>query len=52
LGRVHIGGGVPTKEVDIRLAIGIDLVVISKPTGEFGGVVQYKDDANDRYYID
>lgn len=34
---VGIGGGVPTKEVDIRLGD----VVISKPTGSFSGVVQY-----------
>ncbi|KAN0078645.1 Pfs, NACHT and WD domain protein [Elaphomyces granulatus] len=34
---VGIGGGVPTKESDIRLGD----VVISKPTGDFGGVVQY-----------
>ena len=34
---VGIGGGVPTKEVDIRLGD----VVVSKPTGSFGGVVQY-----------
>src|SRR5467141_5086548 len=34
---VGIGGGVPTKEADIRLGD----VVVSKPTGEFGGVVQY-----------
>ncbi|KAN0083567.1 hypothetical protein V8E54_002655 [Elaphomyces granulatus] len=34
---VGIGGGVPTKEADIRLGD----VVVSKPTGDFGGVVQY-----------
>ena len=34
---IGIGGGVPTREVDIRLGD----VVISKPTGSFGGVVQY-----------
>jgi nucleoside phosphorylase len=34
---VGIGGGVPSKEVDIRLGD----VVVSKPTGHFGGVVQY-----------
>ena len=34
---VGIGGGAPTKEFDIRLG---DMVV-SKPTGCFGGVVQY-----------
>ncbi|KAN0073185.1 hypothetical protein V8E54_008405 [Elaphomyces granulatus] len=34
---VGIGGGVPTKEADIRLGD----VVVSKPAGDFGGVVQY-----------
>jgi nucleoside phosphorylase len=34
---VGIGGGVPGKDADIRLGD----VVVSKPTGEFGGVVQY-----------
>jgi nucleoside phosphorylase len=34
---VGIGGGVPSKEVDIRLGD----VVVSKPTGHLGGVVQY-----------
>ena len=34
---VGIGGGVPSKEADIRLGD----VVVSKPTGDFGGVVQY-----------
>ncbi|KAN0085607.1 hypothetical protein V8E54_002074 [Elaphomyces granulatus] len=34
---VGIGGGVPTKEADIRLGD----VVVSKPTKDFGGVVQY-----------
>jgi nucleoside phosphorylase len=34
---VGIGGGVPTKEADIRLGD----VVVSKPTEDFGGVVQY-----------
>src|SRR5467141_146475 len=34
---VGIGGGAPTKEADIRLGD----VVVSKPTGHFGGVVQY-----------
>ncbi|KAL2012178.1 hypothetical protein VTN00DRAFT_4896 [Thermoascus crustaceus] len=34
---VGIGGGVPSKEVDIRL----DDVVVSKPTGTISGVVQY-----------
>jgi nucleoside phosphorylase len=34
---VGIGGGVPSKDVDIRLGD----VVVSKPTGGFGGVVQY-----------
>jgi nucleoside phosphorylase len=34
---VGIGGGAPTKESDIRLGD----VVVSKPTGGFGGVVQY-----------
>ncbi|KAN0077506.1 hypothetical protein V8E54_005810 [Elaphomyces granulatus] len=34
---VGIGGGAPTKEADIRLGD----VVVSKPTGGFGGVVQY-----------
>jgi hypothetical protein len=33
---VGIGGGVP-KEADIRLGD----VVVSKPTGDFGGMVQY-----------
>ena len=32
-----IGGGAPIKEFDIQL----DDVVVSKPTGGFGGVVQY-----------
>ncbi|KAL9079321.1 MAG: hypothetical protein Q9157_001797 [Trypethelium eluteriae] len=34
---VGVGGGVPSDKVDIRLGD----VVISHPTGEFGGVVQY-----------
>ena len=34
---VGIGGGAPSKGVDIRLGD----VVVSKPTGDFGGVVQY-----------
>jgi nucleoside phosphorylase len=34
---VGIGGGVPREGVDIRLGD----VVVSKPTGDFGGVVQY-----------
>ncbi|KAJ5675306.1 uncharacterized protein N7477_005240 [Penicillium maclennaniae] len=34
---VGVGGGVPTKNVDIRLGD----VVVSTPTGTFGGVVQY-----------
>ncbi|KAN0075953.1 hypothetical protein V8E54_007223 [Elaphomyces granulatus] len=34
---VGIGGGAPSKEADIRLGD----VVVSKPTGDFGGVVQY-----------
>src|SRR3984957_19183975 len=34
---VGIGGGAPSKEADIRLGD----VVVSKPTGHFGGVVQY-----------
>lgn len=34
---VGIGGGVPTAKKDIRLGD----VVVSKPTGTFGGVVQY-----------
>ena len=34
---VGIGGGVPSEGVDIRLGD----VVVSKPTGDFGGVVQY-----------
>ncbi|KAI9672784.1 MAG: hypothetical protein M1831_000219 [Alyxoria varia] len=34
---VGIGGGVPSEEHDIRLGD----VVISKPTGTFGGVIQY-----------
>jgi nucleoside phosphorylase len=34
---VGIGGGVPGKGADIRLGD----VVVSKPTGDFGGVVQY-----------
>ena len=34
---VGIGGGVPGQDADIRLG---DVVVI-KPTGDFGGVVQY-----------
>jgi nucleoside phosphorylase len=34
---VGIGGGAPTKKIDIRLGD----VVVSKPTGGFGGVVQY-----------
>jgi nucleoside phosphorylase len=34
---VGIGGGVPSKETDIRLGD----VVVSKPTRDFGGVIQY-----------
>jgi nucleoside phosphorylase len=34
---VGIGGGVPSEENDIRLGD----VVVSKPTGTFGGVIQY-----------
>ncbi|KIY02140.1 uncharacterized protein Z520_02278 [Fonsecaea multimorphosa CBS 102226] len=34
---VGIGGGVPTAQHDIRLGD----VVVSRPTGQFGGVVQY-----------
>ncbi|PGH04950.1 hypothetical protein GX51_03249 [Blastomyces parvus] len=34
---VGIGGGVPSKSQDIRLGD----IVVSKPTGTFGGVVQY-----------
>ena len=34
---VGIGGGVPGKGADIRLGD----VVVRKPTGDFGGVVQY-----------
>ena len=34
---VGIGGGVPSSEADIRLGD----VVVSEPTGDFGGVVQY-----------
>ncbi|CAG8975776.1 hypothetical protein HYALB_00009297 [Hymenoscyphus albidus] len=34
---VGIGGGIPSKENDIRLGD----IVVSKPTGEHGGVVQY-----------
>lgn len=34
---VGIGGGVPSKNVDIRLGD----VVVSKPTDTFGGVIQY-----------
>lgn len=34
---VGVGGGVPTREADIRLGD----VVVSKPKGQFGGVVQY-----------
>src|ERR1700735_3304216 len=34
---VGIGGGVPMNKFDIRLGD----VVVSKPTGDFGGVVQY-----------
>lgn len=34
---VGIGGGVPNKNVDVRLGD----VVVSKPTGLYGGVVQY-----------
>lgn len=34
---VGIGGGVPSEEHDIRLGD----VVVSQPTGQFGGVVQY-----------
>jgi hypothetical protein len=34
---VGIGGGVPSKDVDIRLGD----VVVSKPTRIYGGVVQY-----------
>lgn len=34
---VGIGGGVPSKEADIRLGD----VVVSRPTRDFGGVIQY-----------
>jgi nucleoside phosphorylase len=34
---VGIGGGAPSKKADIRLGD----VVVSEPTGDFGGVVQY-----------
>src|ERR1700734_1677091 len=34
---VGIGGGVPSEENDIRLGD----IVISQPTGAFGGVIQY-----------
>jgi nucleoside phosphorylase len=34
---VGIGGGVPSKDTDIRLGD----VVVSKPTSDFGGVIQY-----------
>jgi nucleoside phosphorylase len=34
---VGIGGGAPSKEADVRLGD----VVVSKPTRDFGGVVQY-----------
>jgi nucleoside phosphorylase len=34
---VGIGGGVPGEEMDLRLGD----IVVSKPTGTFGGVVQY-----------
>ena len=34
---VGVGGGVPSEEHDIRLGD----VVVSKPTGTFGGVIQY-----------
>ena len=34
---VGIGGGIPSEEHDIRLGD----VVVSKPTGTFGGVIQY-----------
>lgn len=34
---VGIGGGVPSRETDIRLGD----IVVSKPTGDLGGVVQY-----------
>jgi nucleoside phosphorylase len=34
---VGIGGGVPSKDVDIRLGD----IVVSNPTAKFGGVVQY-----------
>src|ERR1700722_2881046 len=34
---VGIGGGAPSKDADIRLGD----VVVSKPTSDFGGVVQY-----------
>ncbi|GAD92027.1 Pfs, NACHT and ankyrin domain protein [Paecilomyces variotii No. 5] len=34
---VGIGGGVPSRDVDIRLGD----VVVSEPQGEYGGVVQY-----------
>ncbi|EXJ68419.1 uncharacterized protein A1O5_08211 [Cladophialophora psammophila CBS 110553] len=34
---VGVGGGVPTTQHDIRLGD----VVVSRPTGQFGGVVQY-----------
>ncbi|KAN0066846.1 hypothetical protein V8E54_015018 [Elaphomyces granulatus] len=45
---VGIGGGVPSTKNDIRLGD----VVVSKPTGGFGGVVQYdygKTDANGEF---
>ncbi|GIC85854.1 uncharacterized protein Aud_001694 [Aspergillus udagawae] len=34
---IGIGGGIPSKDVDIRLGD----VVVSRPTGDHGGVVQY-----------
>ncbi|PGH36605.1 hypothetical protein GX50_00464 [[Emmonsia] crescens] len=34
---VGIGGGVPNTNQDIRL----EDIVVSKPTGTFGGVIQY-----------
>ena len=34
---VGVGGGVPSKENDIRLGD----IVVSKPTGKYGGVIQY-----------
>jgi nucleoside phosphorylase len=34
---VGIGGGIPSKEADIRLGD----IVVSRPTGHYGGVVQY-----------